>query len=1056
MPPLASQQSGQAYWRSVEHAAGSARIDALLADEFAHYDPDELAGMPRRRFLKLMAASMALAGLTLTGCRRWPQEQLAPYTHRPDGRLPGRAERYATVMELAGVGAGVLATSYDGRPIKIEGNPQHPYSLGATSSLAQASVLDLYDPARSRTPMRRGADGQQMTQRWSDALAALTAHFESLREGNGEGFVVLSEASSSLATAALRDRLEQSLPAMRWLEYEPLGRDNELAGADSAFGQIVRTHLHLDRAQIIVSLEADLLAGHPASLRYARDWAAGRRAADGIAGQQRMNRMYAFESAYSLTGASADMRVPIPSATIASVAQAVLSMLRTGAYPSFASALFSAYEHVALRQTVDALVRDLQAHRGRSVVVAGAGQPGEVHALAHVINHELGNFGSTVTFTPEPHADRLSHAGAIMDLSRLMKAGKVSTLLMLGGNPVYDAPADADFAGALAAIPTSIHLSLYNNETSQRCAWHVPRAHYLECWSDARAWDGTATVGQPLIQPLFEGRSVVQMLDLVRGEAESDGLATVRDAYADLIGRANFEHDWRQALHDGVVSGTALKPVTPRLIIENVNTGALRDVGDELTFQRDARVYDGRFANNGWLQELPDPLTKLTWDNALLMSVRQAGEMGVNTGDMVRIDTATGSAAIPVYVMPGQAYGSVALAVGYGRTGAGPVGDGVGFNAYVLRSSDALRGFTRADITPLPRRKHRLAMTQDHHLIDAVGFAGRKKRIGEKGAPGKIIHEGTFEQYVANPSSVHYDEHGDFNLQLWEPPHAFNDPHAWGMTIDMNACMGCGACVVSCKAENNIPIVGKDQVLMGREMHWLRIDRYFKGSPTDPNPQVVHQPMMCVHCENAPCEQVCPVAATVHDTEGLNTMVYNRCIGTRYCSNNCPYKVRRFNYFDYHSKMAKQAAEPWLGFPDTQQAHQVNDLTKMVFNPEVTVRMRGVMEKCSYCVQRIADAKRAARNDFTLGRRDSELLRDGEVVTACQSACPTQAIVFGNLNDPTSEVHRLQRRNPRAYKVLEDLNTRPRKPHLAKLRNPAAGAADEPVRADDPSHEQAT
>jgi molybdopterin-containing oxidoreductase family iron-sulfur binding subunit len=618
-----------------------------------------------------------------------------------------------------------------------------------------------------------------------------------------------------------------------------------------------------------------------------------------------------------------------------------------------------------------------------------------------------------------------------------MNAKKVGTLLILGGNPIYDAPADVNFDVGLAHVAVTIRLGLYEDETSKHCTWHLPRAHYLEAWGDARAWDGTAGIIQPLILPLYEGKSIIELLAIISGDKVLEGHEIVRRTWSQFAPTTKSDHELRKVIEAGFLANTAFKPLTAKAKSVDFPATEAPAEGTYLRFVQDSKLYDGRFANNGWLQETPDTMTKLVWDNAALISKRDADKIEATSGSMIQIDLVggKGSLQIAAYVMPGQPDGVITLPLGYGRNEfAGHIGHDVGFNTYAIRSSYDLATAVGAKVS-LTGGSYNLVTTQDQHIIDSIGVEGRNKRIGAKDEGGIIIHEATLAEYTKDPRSVHGSTKRRVGLQLFEEPAVLTDTHAWGMSIDMNACIGCNACAVACQAENNIPIVGKKQADMHRTMNWIRVDRYFKGDSEDPNIEVVYQPMMCQQCENAPCEQVCPVGATVHDSEGLNTMVYNRCIGTRYCSNNCPYKVRRFNYFDYHSEDPRQTwGKPYPNIPDQQQLEQVNKIKSMVFNPEVTVRMRGVMEKCTYCVQRIHKAtisKRAEGSD----------VKDGDIITACQQACPTQAIVFGNLNDKESKVSQLHRNN-RAYGVLhEELDTRPRTQYLAKIRNPIEGDA---------------
>ncbi len=1039
--------SGQAYWRSLEEYAGSEELQRWLADEFGGYDPDGVMSMSRRRFMKLCGASMALAGLTATGCRRWPEEKLVPYAHRPDGHVPGEQRHFATMTRRGGAAVGLLVTSYDGRPIKVEGNPSHPISRGATDAFAQASVLELYDPDRSRGVLYGKAEKQRSS--WDAFDQQIAERLENEHGDGGSTLAVLAPPDDGPSRAAMRAAFAERFPRASWYEWDPINRDRERTGTERAFGRALRPHYHLDRAQVIACFDADLLWEHPAALKHARDWAAGRRSAD----KGRMNRLYMAESAFSITGSVADHRLPTTGAALADVLRAVAVRLGvSGVTPPGSLNGASAF--------VEALAHDLSQHAGEALVAVGPRQPAEVHALAWAINDAIGAIGRTVTFTEEPADDRPTNLEDIRNLADRISGNGVKTLVILGGNPVYDAPADLEFAERLGRVECAIHLGLYVNETAMRCLWHLPEAHELESWSDGRAWDGTVSVQQPLIYPLFNGRSSIELLARLADHSTTEGSEIVRQTAGEYLGADASRTAWQEALREGVVAGSAYETVRPTLRSAAASAlgGAAErstEAGFELEFRPDHSVFDGRLANSGWMQETPDPLTKLTWDNAALINIEDARELNLSNGDLVRITVGDRELVIAAYLMPGQAKRTVSLPLGYGREGAGHVGRRVGFNTYTLRTTDHLDRASGATLSRAGGR-YRLAMTQNHHLIDHVGRLATENRVGEHGESGTIVHEASLQDYERSGAKAFPGPHGDVHLQLYnaplvgEPkrpggPQLFNEPHAWGMTIDMNACIGCNACVVACQAENNIAVVGKDQVLMSREMQWLRIDRYFKGDPAE-SPDVVHMPMMCQHCENAPCEQVCPVAATVHDSEGLNTMVYNRCIGTRYCSNNCPYKVRRFNYFDFHAKDTRGMAKPWLNMPDNQQwdADAYDPIKRMVFNPDVTVRMRGVMEKCTYCTQRIARAKIAAKNAYnrTLTgvaradeRRESPLVEDGDVVTACQQACPTQAIVFGDLNDADSHVTRLQQ-NKRAYSVLDDLNTRPRSKYLAKIRNP--------------------
>jgi molybdopterin-containing oxidoreductase family iron-sulfur binding subunit len=1009
------RETGLTYWRSLDELARTPEFQEAVQREFPGDDWDRLPPATRRQFLKVMGASLAMAGLT--ACR-WPKEEIVPFAHRPEGRTPGVPEHFATSMELGGAALGMLVTSFDGRPIKAEGNRLHPDSLGALTAIAQADVLQLYDPDRSRRLLLREG-GQQYVKAWSDFEAAATEHFA----GDGTGVAVLAGASSSPTRARVRGQFLEAHPEAGWYEYEPISRDNEREGTRLVFGRALRVHPKLDAAGVVACFEADPLFDHPSSLRLAREFAAARHPETGSGA-----RLYAAESSYSLTGVRADHRLPVQSRRVPVMLACVAHILvaehdlelpaAAAGYAGEAGKGISDGE----RAFAEMLAADLASHRGSGVILVGPRQEPAVHALAAVLNQVLGATGSTISYTADPDPDRASHVDAIGDLAAAMSSGSVQTLLILGGNPAYDAPADLRFSELLANVPLSIHLSLYDDETSQRCTWHLPRAHGLEAWGDGRSWDGTLTMRQPLIAPLYNGRSAIEVLALAAGLESTSGYELVRENLRTAASAADFEGSWRKALHDGIVEGTAWDTVRPRfnpgrLAVAVDGLRALLDAGlpstdrPEVVLTADSRVWDGRFANNGWLQELPDALTKVTWDNALLISPATARELGIGDGEIAAIEAAGATVEVPAFVLPGQARSSMTLALGYGRTAAGQVGNGVGADAYILRTAKAPHVVSGATVRGTGR-SYSLATTQDHFAIDTSGFKERNRRVGE------LVREASLDAYLANPEIFHEHEHHPPLISLWKD-HEY-EGEQWGMAIDLNTCIGCNACVVACQAENNIPVVGREQVLNQREMQWIRIDRYFKTEPgldSDEidDAEVVFQPMTCVHCENAPCEQVCPVAATQHTTDGLNAMVYNRCVGTRYCSNNCPLKVRRFNFFNYHKDLA--------------------ETSKMQFNPEVTVRARGVMEKCTFCVQRIEAVRIGARND-------NRPIADGEIRPACAQTCPTQAISFGNLNDPKSSVSRL-REEKRSYAMLAELNIRPRAHYLGRLSNRADGAGPE-------------
>jgi MoCo/4Fe-4S cofactor protein with predicted Tat translocation signal len=962
---------GPRFWKSFEELAATPDFLALVEREFPSQLPRWDDQHSRRSFLRLMAASLAMTASA--GCMRQPLEPIVPHVQYPE-YSPSETLQFATAMTRGGYGLGVLATSRAGRPTKIEGNPLHPASLGATDAFAQASILGLYDPDRSQTVVHRG-----VIETWDRFLTELTASVARLRERRGAGLRVLTETVTSPTIGAQLLGLLDDLPEARWHQYEPAGLDNIREGCQTAFGRYLQPRWHIERASRIVALDANFLSDLPGSVRYAREFIDGRRIA---AGRDAMNRLYAVESAPTITGAMADHRLSLRPSQLGQLAGAILSRVRgrqDAARPEGVPEIW-----------LSALVEDLTAQRGNSLVIAGPGQPPSIQALVWLINAALGNVGQTVTLHEPAEARPENQQQSLTDLVSAMQAGEVETLVMLGGNPVYATPAEVDFAEALTKVKQRIHLAEYEDETSFLCDWHIPALHYLESWSDVRAFDGTATIVQPLIDPLYGGRSPHELIAILRGQSGPSAYQLVQDHWKEALGEDDFPRTWRQALHDGVVPDTTSADAMVELAQDagaSNTAAAVVTTSIEIEWRTDPTVGDGSYANNAWLQELPKPLTKITWDNASYISPRTAEQLGLVSGDIVVITLNDRSLEAPAWVMPGQADDCISLTLGYGRTRAGRVGTELGYSAYAIAPAGEAWFAGGATITKTGR-KHRLATTQDHHSLE-----GRD-----------IVRVASLAEFQADPK--HF-EHGHHSGELPNLYPRYESPgHAWGMAIDQTACIGCNACMIACQAENNVPVVGRDQVERGREMHWLRIDRYYEGSLD--NPETYFQPMLCVHCEQAPCEVVCPVAATVHDAEGTNNMIYNRCVGTRYCSNNCPYKVRRFNYLQY---------------TDT-----TTESLKLLRNPDVTVRSRGVMEKCTYCIQRISGARIAEK-------RDGQPLMDGQLVTACQQACPTRAIIFGDLNDPNSEVRRLKE-SPLNYGVLAELNTRPRTTYLARITNP--------------------
>ncbi len=988
--------AAQHFWRSLEELAETPESKEFREHEFPRDPAKESTPLSRRDALKLMAASAAMAGLT--ACTKLPSERIVPYAQQsPEEFIPGKPLFYATAMQLGGIATGLLVESHMGRPTKIEGNPSHPGSLGATDAFAQASVLALYDPDRSQAVYTRGRIGS-----WSSFLSTMEQVRTALLATRGAGLRILTETITSPTLASQIRSLLADYPEARWHQYEPANRDTAREGGRLAFGEYVNTVHRFDRAEVVVALDADFLCSGPGSVRYARDFAGRRRMPDE---NSVMNRLYVVESMPSGTGTMADHRLPLRPSEIEDLAFVLAEAL--GA--SVASGGRKLPSRVP-QGWIAALVRDLQSHRGSSVVVVGDQQPAIVHALTHAMNQMLGNVGRTVIYTDPLEAEPVSQMASLRALVDDIKHGDVSTLVILGGNPVYDAPTDLEFAANLLKVNLRLHLGLHYNETANLCHWHVPETHFLEAWGDARAYDGTVSIIQPLISPLYNGRSVHEMLAVLHGQPGRTSHEIVKEYWRGQHQGDDFEVFWQTSVHDGVIANTAL---AERNVTLKTNFGsssgnspkaiAAANGNLEIIFRPDPTVWDGRFANNGWLQELPKPLTKLTWDNAALVSVATAQKLGLNSEDVVKLRYRGREVTAPVFILPGHADDAVTLHLGYGRDRAGRVGTGFGVNANALRTSESPWCGSGLEIHKTGE-SYRLARTQHHSLISS-GNQKPQEEESEQAFRREILHVATVEEYRKDPDFAKgHHKHGSEELSLY-PPHKY-EGNAWGMSIDLNSCIACNACVAACKSENNNPVVGKEEVVAGREMDWIRIDTYFRGDLD--NPEAYNQAVMCVHCENAPCEGVCPVGATVHSPEGLNEMIYNRCVGTRYCSNNCPYKVRRFNFRLYSD---------WT--------------TPSLFglrNPNVTVRSRGVMEKCTYCVQRINAAKIQAEKED----RD---VRDGEILTACQQACPTQAIVFGNINDPNSRVSKLKARN-RTYSLLAELNTRPRTSYLARLRNP--------------------
>ena len=939
-------------WRSLAEAHGHEDRGPAQASQAIAYD--------RREFMKIMGASLALAGAG--SCSRQRNEPIVPYRDGPAQQTYGEPVFYASSISHDGYALGVLVETNMGRPTKIEGNPLHPASLGATDVFRQASVLDLWDPDRSQT-VRHG----RVISTWNDFLSSLREKLGSGPAGSiGPGLRILTGTVTSPSVHAQITALLERYPGAQWHQWQPCNRDNVLAGANLAYGEPAETLYRFDQARTIVALDGDFLDDHPAFVRYALDFSATRNAQAADASR---SRLYAFECTPTLTGAAADHRWPIRASEVTLAAQALAGALGVMARPRVSSSV--------PQRWIETIASDLRQHAGASIIVAGARQPAHVHALAHAMNEALGNVGHTLSHISSAAAQPVNHLDSLRALVTAMADGKVELLVVSGVNPVYSAPVDLEFTSALTKVSLKLHHGLYLDETALRCDWHVPAAHELESWGDPRSFDGTVSLQQPCIEPLYHGKSLHELLAAIEGDIASSGRDLLR-GYWRSQHAGDFDGFFSDALRAGCIDGSASPQKQLKLHAQAAGTpdGHEPDDAVELVFVPDPRTGDGSYANNAWLQELPKPLSQLTWDNAALISPAFAQRLGIQSEDVVDLRLGDRSISVPAWIMPGMPDRSVSLALGYGRSGGGGVAKDRGANAYALRGGEGL-WLARGLSVERTGRRNALACAQTHHRMEgrepACAADCRKSREGER------------TLYASPPMG----------------------PYAWAMSIDLSACIGCGACTVACQAENNIPVVGREEVRNGREMHWIRVDRYYEGSVDIPS--TLFQPVPCMQCEHAPCEVVCPVEASVHDSQGINVQVYNRCVGTRYCSNNCPYKVRRFNFFEYSRNVPALNAQR---------------------NPEVTVRMRGVMEKCNYCLQRVTRSRIAADRE---GRR----LRDGEVVTACQAVCPTRAIVFGDLADPGSEVSR-RKRSPLDYALLEELNTRPRTTYLARVANPAA------------------
>ena len=988
---------GKKYWRSVDELAGTAEFQAAVEKEFPSAAQEWVDPVSRRGFMKLMGASMALAGLA--GCTKQPDEPIYPYVKAPEDLILGKPMYFATAHPFVTGAVPLLVKSDEFRPIKIDGNPEHSYNLGSSDPFTQGTLLDLYDPDRSQFATYRGERRE-----WAEFAQEL--RLKAAASKDGAGIYFLSSTITSPTLARQWGEVKKAYPKATLVQYDPA-----IAGTLLESGSSVQ--YSLADADVIVSLDADFLSGasYPGFHKLVREYAERRK------DPEKLNRLYSIESTPTTTGMKAEHRLGLRASEIpaftAELARAVgVSGVEAPAY-SWTD---------EQKKFLAALAKDLKAHAGKSVVIPGLYQDASVAALAAAINNALGN-SKLAAFGSAP-ADLPRESGQTSDLKALvsdLNAGKVDWLVMLNSNPIYNAPADLEFASALGKAKAVAHAGSHVDETGSIADWHIPTAHFLESWSDARSYDGTVSIIQPMIDPLYGGKSAHDVLQALLDDPMVSAYEAVRETWKSTI-KGDFETGWRKALHRGWIDETAFEKTgsagsgTP---VSNIPAPSSKDA-IEIIFRPDPNIYDGRWSNVGWLQELPKPITSLSWDNAAIVSGATLTRLGLEEDDIVELTVEGRKVNAPVIAAPGHPDNSVTVYLGYGRQ-QGRVAQGAGFNAYLIRTSDA-PFYVTGSIKKLDG-KWGVAITKSHFQDHRGTRFGQPEghdnnsleadeAINERG----IIRYATLDEYKKNPDFAFEGEgreKTDRDTSLF--PNWEYKENAWGMSIDMNSCVGCNACIVSCYAENNIAVVGKQQVRIGRNMQWLRIDTYFEGDLSAPRAHF--QPMMCQHCENAPCEQVCPVGATVHTPEGLNTMVYNRCVGTRYCSNNCPYKVRRFNFLLYSDFETESL--------------------KLSRNPDVSVRSRGVMEKCSYCVQRIT----AARIESD---KENRAIRDGEIVTACQQACPASAITFGNLNDKTSKVAKLQA-GERSYQVLADLNTRPRTKYVAAVVNPNSELQDAPA-----------
>jgi MoCo/4Fe-4S cofactor protein with predicted Tat translocation signal len=1033
-PASQTRDVGHPAVQALDRVSTRPGFDRNLEREFPQYASELIDPVSRRGFMKVMGASLALAGLS--GCTKQPDEPIYPYIKQPEDLILGKPLYFATAFPFPTGALPLLVKSDAYRPIKVDGNPDHPMSKGGSDPISQGTLLGLYDPDRSPRVLHRGEQSN-----FAIFQAEFITAMQNKRAGGGQGLYILSGTVTSPTLAAQWKKAQSFYPQAKWVQYDPVNRDSARIASKAIFGDFYDAQYMLSDADVIVSLDADFLSGinQPGFTKLASDWAARRRLLEpGSESGKKMNRLYAVESSPTTTGYKADHRLALKASDMPIFAAALSSALGANSASSASGLSESAQKFLTV------VAKELKASSGRCVVIPGEQADASVYSAAIAINQALGNVGKTVIYTETINPLPSVQIDDLKSLVADMNAGKVDWLIILDSNPVYTAPADLKFADALNKVGKLVHLGSHLDETSGNADWHINAAHYLEAWSDARAYDGSVTIIQPMIDPLYAGKTahdIIQSMlddpaastfDVVRGNwfnggASSPGLDAPASTPESVVmaGALTGDDDenFRKALHNGVIPNSAF---AAKSLSEKSGTSLQAPPSQpgqiEVVFRPDPSVYDGRYANIGWLQELPKPVTNIAWDNAALMSHATAEKLGVAEADVIQIAANGLKIKAPVFAVPGMADDSITLYLGHGRWGAGRVGSGIGFNAYDLRTSDAPLFITSAKITKTSET-YDVCSTKSHytetrgsmagHGSAADIGAGHKSLEGNEALTRGIVRYATLEEFQKNPGFAHegvFPEDPDPQTTMFS--NYRYDKNAWGLVVDQNSCVGCNACVVSCYAENNIAVVGRHQVKTGRDMQWLRIDTYFEGDLEAPRAHF--QPMMCQHCENAPCEQVCPVGATVHTPEGLNAMIYNRCVGTRYCSNNCPYKVRRFNF---------------LLFSDYE-----TESLKLMRNPDVTVRSRGVMEKCTYCVQRIMAAKIEAD-------KDNREIRDGEIITACQQACPTSAITFGNINDPNSKVRKIKEQE-RNYGVIADLNTRPRTTYVAEVLNPNSELAD--------------